>query len=86
MTPPPKKTNGPGRTRTYDDPCNHNDLQKSIDEKAGRSKVSPTKSEPIPPELARVLEAWPSLPEAVKAGILAMVRASTTGQVNNLRD
>ncbi|MEE9295236.1 MAG: hypothetical protein V3W34_09805 [Phycisphaerae bacterium] len=28
------------------------------------------------PEFAAVVEAWPTLPEAVKAGIVAMVRAS----------
>ena len=28
------------------------------------------------PELALLVEAWPSLPKAVRAGILAMVRAS----------
>ena len=32
-------------------------------------------SEP-PPELAEIMEAWPSLPEPIRAGILAMVRAS----------
>ncbi len=30
---------------------------------------------PIDPGLAAVVEAWPALPEAIKAGILAMVRA-----------
>jgi hypothetical protein len=30
----------------------------------------------IGPELARVVEAWTGLPEAVKAGILAMVEAA----------
>jgi hypothetical protein len=29
------------------------------------------------PGLAAVIEAWPALPEAIKAGILAMVRAVT---------
>jgi len=29
------------------------------------------------PELANIFEAWPSLPEAVKAGIMAMVQASS---------
>jgi hypothetical protein len=30
----------------------------------------------MPPELTRVADAWPHLPEAVKAEILAMVTAS----------
>jgi len=28
------------------------------------------------PDLAAVVDAWPDLPEAVKAGIVAMVKAS----------
>lgn len=31
---------------------------------------------PIDPELAAVVDAWPALPAAIKAGILAMVRAA----------
>ena len=30
-------------------------------------------SEPADPRLARLIDAWPDLPEAVRAGILAMV-------------
>jgi hypothetical protein len=30
----------------------------------------------MPPELAAVVAAWPSLPEAVRAGIVAMVKAA----------
>lgn len=30
----------------------------------------------IPPDLGEIIDAWPSLPEAIRAGILAMVRAS----------
>jgi hypothetical protein len=30
----------------------------------------------IDPSLARIVEAWPKLPEAVRAGILAMVKAT----------
>ena len=33
-------------------------------------------SVPIDPDLAAVVEAWPKLPEAIKAGILAMIRAA----------
>ena len=31
----------------------------------------------VHPELARVIAAWPTLPEVIKAGILAMVNASS---------
>ena len=58
------------------DPCISKDLQKTIDEKARKSSDLGAKSNQIPPELASVIEAWPDLPEPVKAGILAMVRAS----------
>jgi hypothetical protein len=30
----------------------------------------------IAPELAALIDAWPSLPEPIKAGILALVRAA----------
>jgi hypothetical protein len=30
----------------------------------------------LDPDLAAVVEAWPNLPEAIKAGILAMVMAT----------
>jgi hypothetical protein len=31
---------------------------------------------PSHPELARVVDAWPMLPEAIRAGILAMIQSS----------
>jgi hypothetical protein len=31
----------------------------------------------LPPDLAAVLSAWPSLPEPIKAGIAAMVKAAS---------
>ena len=31
---------------------------------------------PSDPELARVMDAWPTLPEALKAGIVAMIDAA----------
>ena len=34
-------------------------------------------SAPIPPELGKVIDAWPTLPEKVRARILAMVEAAT---------
>jgi hypothetical protein len=34
--------------------------------------------DPLPdPDLAAVVDSWPTLPEPLKAGILAMVRASS---------
>jgi len=35
-----------------------------------------TESHVTDPNLARLITAWPTLPQAVKAGIVAMVRAS----------
>jgi hypothetical protein len=32
---------------------------------------------PTDPELAEVVEAWPSLPQAMRSGFVAMVRAFT---------
>ena len=42
---------------------------------------TPTGTAPVPtalppPDLAAVVEAWPELPEALKAGIVAMVKAA----------
>jgi hypothetical protein len=37
-------------------------------------------SEPIPPDLAAVVDAWPQLPEALRAGIVAMVKAASANQ------
>jgi len=44
---------------------------------------SPSKSgaeSPADPELARLVAAWPDLPPAIRAGILAMVKASGQGE------
>ena len=38
------------------------------------SDTVPTPAKPTDPELAEVAEAWPALPRAIRAGILAMVR------------
>ncbi|HKA55972.1 MAG TPA: hypothetical protein VKJ47_20160 [Candidatus Binatia bacterium] len=37
--------------------------------------LTPTKPN-IDPALAALIDAWPTLPEAIRAGILAMVRAA----------
>ena len=38
-------------------------------------KSNDTKNDTKDPDLALVIDAWPELPEAVRAGIMAMVRA-----------
>jgi hypothetical protein len=47
--------------------------------------VVPSPSEAVsgpdfPPDLARVVAAWPDLPQAIKAGVLALVNAAAGGE------
>jgi hypothetical protein len=42
------------------------------------SDALPDDFTPIDPDVAEVAEAWPTLPQAVRAGILAMIRAAAT--------
>jgi hypothetical protein len=39
-----------------------------------------TKTAQFPPDLQALIDAWPTLPDAIRAGILAMVRAARTGR------
>ncbi|MEM9702095.1 MAG: hypothetical protein AAF907_06595 [Planctomycetota bacterium] len=39
---------------------------------------------PLPADLARVVDAWPTLSPAVRAGVLAMVEAFDTPKPDNL--
>ena len=52
----------------------------TCDPKAGgaESAADPDEMSPIDPDLAYVIEAWPSLSQTFKAGILGMVRAGDT--------
>jgi hypothetical protein len=34
---------------------------------------------PTDPDLSAVVAAWPTLPPAIRAGVLALVKAGTTG-------
>jgi hypothetical protein len=45
-------------------------------ESGARSGALAMQSGPIDPDLASVIDAWPTLPEAIRAGILAMIRAA----------
>jgi hypothetical protein len=54
-------------------PSHRNRLRVS---RGGVSPPLPTDSCQTDPDLATINEAWPSLPEAIKAGILAIVRAA----------
>jgi hypothetical protein len=62
-------------------PCNDNDLQQSIAQKAENQAnsrdVNPHPHDPHDPRLQAVIEAWPDLLEAVRAGISAMVTAAS---------
>jgi hypothetical protein len=40
----------------------------------------------MPPELAEVIEHWDRLPEAVKAGILALVKAASPPPTHRVSD
>ncbi|MBV8313680.1 MAG: hypothetical protein JOZ53_01855 [Planctomycetaceae bacterium] len=40
----------------------------------------------MPPDLAEVVEHWGQLPEAIRAGILVMVRASVPSEGHRISD
>ncbi|MDX9912882.1 MAG: hypothetical protein RBS39_13745 [Phycisphaerales bacterium] len=46
----------------------------------GTAALAAASQLPTDPDLARVVEAWENLPAAVRAGIVAMVRASVPGR------
>ena len=61
-------------------------LEKRTERRAAKSGAEtaqnapdPADRESIDPELAAVVEAWPTLPEAIRAGIVAMVKVSEDG-------
>ncbi len=75
--------NAPGRTRTCDLRC-RKPLLYSVNPAEGQTcEHGPEHSADysafaasIDPDVAAIIQAWPVLPEAVRAGILAMVEAS----------
>jgi len=54
-------------------PCDDRDLGKSPDPRAAKSGAVDAREAPVDPDLALIIEAWPGLPEAVRAKIVAMV-------------
>lgn len=53
-----------------------NDSQETLD-KLQLLQLAAQKTAHIPQDLATVVDGWPSLPEPIRAGIVAMVRAAT---------
>jgi hypothetical protein len=77
--------NAPHRTRTYNPliksqfktfPNSHvsNNLEESSEVCAPNAHQAES-APPLDPDLALIESSWPDLPEALRAGILAMVRA-----------
>ena len=73
----------PGLQNRGDDSVSHEaatQLRKPSPSLAAQGKRaarnSPPLDAPTDPDLAAVVEAWPELPEALKAGIMAMVKAA----------
>ena len=74
---------GAGGTRTHNQRImSQNAIHESAEENAhSESCAAPgaadeSKNGPIDPDLQSVIDAWETLPDPVKAGILAMVRAA----------
>ena len=52
------------------------DLRQTPNQRAAKSAAVGDDLPPLDPELAQVIEAWPTLPPAIREAILAMLRAS----------
>jgi len=51
-----------------------------VSSQSGTDSGTPHAEKPeLPPDLAELVNAWPTLPAALKAGILAMVKAAKAG-------
>jgi hypothetical protein len=68
------------RTRTqFCNPIEGNQLRQSPDSRAAESGAVDAREAPIDPDLQAVIEAWPGLPEAVKAKVIELVQAANPG-------
>jgi len=57
-------------------PSESTDLRQTPNQRAAECAAVGDDSSPIDPELAQVIEAWPTLPPAIREAILAMLRAA----------
>ena len=57
-------------------PTDSKGLRTDAEPRATHSATLSVKSAPSDPDLSAVIDAWPTLPKAIRAGIVAMVRAS----------
>ncbi len=53
-----------------------NELRDVEDVGGAESGAVETEKAPIDPDLARLIDTWPNLPEAIRAGIVAMVNTA----------
>ena len=54
-------------------------LPRQLDDRSAHQKCAVLLPDPdaLPADLAAVVDAWPTLPEPIKAGVLAMVKAAS---------
>ena len=57
--------------------CSRKELQQSSGAGGAESGSLPPDSAQTDPDLRRLVDAWPTLPDAVKADILGMIEADT---------
>ncbi len=79
-----KMKSAPRRTRTFDPliksqtgAVENKGLTAHPPHHAPQSVANPAPNAPADPELAAVVATWPTLPPAIRAGVLAIVRAAT---------
>jgi hypothetical protein len=61
---------------TYNYPQGDSNNPHKTREKRESGNVTARQAARFPPDLERVLDAWPTLPDALRAGILAMIDAT----------
>lgn len=67
---------GEDRNRT---PQENTEKTGVLDQSGADSGARKAREAALPPELAAVVDAWPTLPAAIKAGVLAMIRTDRAG-------